>query len=89
VGEGVKGLKLWGDGDLGAWQAAGGRLDLEMRQWTAPGRRGRRVGHRLWVVRGWLAVKQAEEGFEVDFGRMTDRSCMRGSRPRIHDGNHF
>ena len=88
MGEGVKGLKLWGDGDLGAWQAAGGRLDLEMRQWTALGGRGRQVGHRLWVVRGWV-VRDTGCGFEVDFGRMTDRSCMRGSRPRIHDGSHF
>ena len=88
MGEGVKGLKLWGDGDLGAWQAAGGRLDLEMRQWTALGRRGRQVGHRLWVVRGWV-VRDTGCGFEVGFGRMTDRSCMRGSRPRIHDGSHF
>ena len=86
MGEGVKGLKLWGDGDLGAWQAAGGRLDLEMRH--ALGGRGRQVGHRLWVVRGWV-VRDTGCGFEVDFGRMTDRSCMRGSRPRIHDGSHF
>ena len=40
MGEGMQRLKLWGGGHLGAWRAAGGRVDLEMRQWTALGGQG-------------------------------------------------